>query len=184
MVAEGVDALSRPHPPRLNTPADRAQWRVTPHWFQRFEQWAAEPLTIDLFASRTDHRLPRFYAAQPCAEAEGMPNCFANTWPAGTHYAHPPLGDIPTLLRHIADTGARVLALVPDWPSQPWWPALSRLTRRSWQLGRPNDIVERLAHDAATGQHYVPVTRPLPCLRLCLLQPTTSPASPTPPPTL
>jgi hypothetical protein len=181
MVAEGVDALSRPRPPRLNTVADRAQWRVTPHWFERFRQWAAEPLTIDLFASRTDHRLPRFYAIQPCAEAEGLPNCFANTWPAGTHYAHPPLSDIPTLLRHIAATGARVLALVPDWPSQPWWPALTALTRRSWQLGRPSDLVERLAHDAATGQQYVPVARPLPCFRLCLLHPTASPTSPAPP---
>ena len=56
--------------------------------------------------------------------------------------------------------------------------------RRSWQLGRPSDLVERLAHDAATGQQYVPVTRPLPCLRLCLLQPTTPPTGPTPPPTL
>ena len=184
MVAEGVDGLSRPRPPRLNTRADRAQWRVTCHWFQRFEQWAAEPLTIDLFASRTDHRLPRFYAVQPCAEAEGVPNCFANTWPAGTHYAHPPLGDIPTLLRHIADTGARVVALVPDWPSQPWWPALCRLTRRSWQLGRPSDLVERLAYDAPAGQQYVPVTRPLPCLRLCLLQTTTLPTGPTQPPDL
>ena len=183
MVAEGVDALSRPRPPRPNTSADRAQWRVTSHWFQRFQRWAAEPLTMDLFASRTDNRLPRFYCIQPCAEAEGVPNCFANTWPAGTHYAHPPLGDIPTLLRHIADTGARVLTLVPDWPSQPWWPALAALTRRSWQLGRPSDLVERLAHDTATGRQYVPVTRPLPRLRLCLLQPTTSPTSPTPPPT-
>ena len=73
-----------------------------------------------------------------------MPNCFANTWPTGTH-AHPPLGDIPTLLRHITNTGARVLALVPDWPSQPWWPTLTSLTLRSWQLGRPSDLVERLA---------------------------------------
>jgi hypothetical protein len=172
MIAEGVDALSRPRPHRPNSTADRAQWRVTAAWFQRFQHWVAEPLAVDLFASRTDHRLPRFYALQPCAEAEGVPNCFANTWPVGiTHYAHPPLGDIPNLLRHITATNSRVLALVPDWPSQPWWPALAALTVRSWQLGRPADLFERLAYDSCSGRQYVPVTRPLPCFRLCLLQP-------------
>ena len=183
MIAEGVDALSRPRPHRLNSTADRSRWRVTAPWFQRFQHWVAEPLAVDLFASRTDHRLPRFYTLEPCAEAEGVPNCFANTWPVGiTHYAHPPLGDIPNLLRHITATNSRVLALVPDWPSQPWWPALHALTVRSWQLGRPAGLFERLAHDTDTGRQYVPVTRPLPCFRLCLLQPTSAaPSQPQPP---
>ena len=110
MVAGGVDALSRPRPHRLNRTAGRGPSRVTTDWLRRFRQRAAEPLAVDLFEP---HRPPPpavlLRPTRAAPRPEGVPNCFANTWPTGvTHYAHPPLGDIPTLLRRITDTGARV----------------------------------------------------------------------------
>jgi hypothetical protein len=111
MVAGGVDALSRPRPHRLNPTASRGQSRVTADWLQRFRQRAAEPLAVDLFASRTDHRLPRFYSVQPGLR-RGQRACRTASPTRGlpasptTHTRRSATS--PTLLRRITDTGARV----------------------------------------------------------------------------
>jgi hypothetical protein len=165
-VIEGTDLLSRPVSFPENSVADRDQWRVAASWFDRIQQWAGVSFVADLFADRDNHRLPIFFSDEICAEAAGQPDCFANRWPAGVLYAFPPLHLIPRLLQHALVTDSHLVILVPDWPSQPWWPRLMSITTSSWLIGRRPDVFLRRAQ---TGESwgYVPVAKPFFELRVC-----------------
>ena len=158
-VSEGTDLLSRPPAFPENTVADRDNWRLELSWFQRVQVWAGCTFAADLFADRDNHRLPVFFSAAVCAEASGVPDCFANQWPLGVLYAFPPLHLIPRLVQHASTTDAEIVILVPDWPSQPWWPKLMSITTKSLFIGRRPDLFLRRAQ---TGDSwgYVPVARP------------------------
>ena len=158
-VAEGTDLLSRPPAFRENTVADRYHWRLQLPWFLRIQEWAGCTFAADLFADRDNHRLPVFFSAAVCAEAAGVPDCFANRWPPGVLYAFPPLHLIPRLVLHASATDADIVLLVPDWPSQPWWPKLMSITTQSWFIGRRSDLFCRRTQ-SGDSWGYVPVSRP------------------------
>jgi hypothetical protein len=174
-VAEGTDQLSRPPQAPLNSVPDRDEWRVTRLWFERIQEWAREDFVVDLFADRDNHRLPAFYAPCGCAEALGQPDAFANVWPVGLHYAFPPLGLVPRLLQLVHDVDADVVLLVPDWPSQHWWPRLMAMTTSSWFVGRLPDVFERRA-DVGGVWGYHPVRKPFFELRICRVKPSVAAA--------
>ena len=158
-VEEGVDRLSRPRAMPLNTTADRDHWRLSSAWFELLQAWAAEAVTMDLMAERDNARCPQFFALHLSKDAVGVPDAFANEWPEGLLYCFPPMHLVPSVLRHVAQSSARVLLVVPDWPSQPWWPLLLRLSRRSRLLRRLPDLYERRAEVDGIWK-YVAVPRP------------------------
>jgi hypothetical protein len=175
-VIEGTDRLSRPLEPPLNSIADRDEWRVEHSWFERIQDWAQCAFAADLFADRDNHRLPLFYSATYCAEAVGHPDCFANVWPPGVLYAFPPVRLIPRLLQRALDLDAHIVLLVPDWPSQPWWPRLMSMTVSSWFVGRKPDLFERRA-DVSGSWGYVAVASPIYELRVCRIHASTAAAA-------
>jgi RNase P/RNase MRP subunit p29 len=173
-VIEGTDLLSRPLEPPLNSIADRDEWRVEQTWFERIQDWAQCTFAADLFADRDNHRLPLFYSAGCCADAVGHPDCFANIWPPGVVlYAFPPIGLVPRLLQRALDTDAHVVLLVPDWPSQPWWPKLMSMTVSSWFVGRKPGLFERRT-EVSGSWGYVAVTSPFYELRVCRIHASTA----------
>jgi len=177
-VLEGTDRLSRPLEPALNSIEDRDEWRVERSWFERIQDWARCTFAADLFADRDNHRLPLFYSASRCAEAVGQPDCFANAWPPGVVlYAFPPLRLIPRLLQHALDVDAHVVLLVPDWPSQPWWPKLMSMTISSWFVGRKPGLFERRA-EVSGSWGYVAVASPFYELRVCRIHASTAASTP------
>jgi hypothetical protein len=108
---------------------------------------------MDLMAERDNAR---------CAQCPPVEGCnwsaLANDWPEGLLYCFPP-HLVPSVLRHVAQSSARVLLVVPDWPSQPWWPLLLRLSRRSRLLRRLPDLDERRVEVDGIWK-YVAVQRP------------------------
>ena len=173
-VIEGTDRLSRPLEPPLNSIADRDEWRVERSWFARIQDWAQCTFAADLFADRDNHRLPLFYSASCCADAVGHPDCFANVWPPGVVlYAFPPIGLIPRLLQRALDSDAHVVLLVPDWPSQPWWPRLMSMTVSSWFIGRRPGLFERRTESSGSWG-YVAVASPFYELRVCRIHASTA----------
>ena len=114
---------------------------------------------MDLMAERDNARCPQFFALHLSKDAVGVPDAFANEWPEGLLYCFPPRHLVPSVLRHVAQSSARVLLVVPDWPSQPWWPLLLRLSRRSRLLRRLPDLYERRAEVDGIWK-YVAVPRP------------------------
>ena len=85
---------------------------------------------IDLFASRLNHQFPRYISYKPDLDAEAV-NAFTMSWSDVTFCAFPPFCIIPSVLQKIIKDRARGILVVPDWPSQLWYPILARgLTQR------------------------------------------------------
>ena len=146
-------------------------------WFERIQDWAQCTFAADLFAHRDNHRVPLFFSASCCADAVGHPDCFANVWPPGVLlYSFPPIRLIPRLLQHALDLDALVVLLLPDWPSQPWWPKLMSMSISSWFVGRKPGLFERRA--AVSGSWgYVAVASPFYVLRVCRIHASTAAAT-------
>ena len=85
---------------------------------------------IDLFAFRLNHQFPRYVSYKPDPDAEAV-SAFTMSWSDATFYAFPPFCVIPSVLYKTIKDRARGILIVPDWPSQPWYPILARgLTQR------------------------------------------------------
>ena len=95
---------------------------------------------------------------------------------AGVAYAFPPLHLIPRVVQHALDTDSHLVLLVPNWPSQPWWPKLMSITTRSWLVGRKSDLFSRRAQ-SGEAWGYVPVLRPFFELLVCRVHASSAAAS-------
>ncbi|XP_040200959.1 uncharacterized protein LOC120932552 [Rana temporaria] len=101
---------------------DSSDWGLDCSVFTRIELlWG--PLGIDLFASRLNHQLPRFFSWRPDPGSSAV-DAFRHSWTGGTHYAFPPFSMIPRVLLQITNQGATVVLITPWWPAQPWFPLL------------------------------------------------------------
>jgi hypothetical protein len=115
-------------PRELNTLADAlskaeesCDWQLNPREFKRLSQlWG--PFDIDLFASATNHQLPRYYSYHHTPDCAGV-NAFAFKW-GKRAWCNPPFAIIARVLDHARTCGARLCLVVPFWPSALWWPRL------------------------------------------------------------
>ena len=81
---------------------------------------------IDLFASRLNYQFSPYVAYRPDPAAIAI-NAFSVHWSARAFYAFPPFSVIPSVLHKIITEEARGVLVVPDWPSQPWYPKLASM---------------------------------------------------------
>ncbi|KAM8939450.1 LOW QUALITY PROTEIN: uncharacterized protein RCH25_053096 [Pelodytes ibericus] len=106
--------------------ADSSDWRLHPRIFHQLENlWG--PLDIDLFASRLNTQLPKFYSWRPDPEALAS-DAFLQTWQSSRHYALPPFCLISRTLIHLHRSDASLVLVTPWWDSQPWFPTLLELS--------------------------------------------------------
>lgn len=105
---------------------DPTGWQLHPVVFAHLtEVWG--PFSIDLFASETNHLLPRFFSWIASDEAEGI-DCFRHPWPKGA-FAHPTPSLIGRVLEKVKREAVQDLVLIaPSWPTAPWWPDILRLS--------------------------------------------------------
>jgi hypothetical protein len=116
---EAADAESR-------KARDQTEWALDPEIFQQGTQRLGVKPVIDLFASRLNYKLKPFIAYQPDPEAEAV-NAFTISWHSYLFYAFPPFSIIPLVLQKIREEESTGLIVVPNWPTQPWWPYLMRM---------------------------------------------------------
>ena len=125
-----LQAVHRPG--KVNLRADRlSRWtvdhtdvRLPPSAFQRVEQlWG--PHTVDLFASRHNHLLPRYVSWKPDPEAIAV-DAFMFQLRDENPYCFPPPACIPRLLQEVVHQQATVTLIAPGWQA-PWLPDLRRL---------------------------------------------------------
>ena len=120
-------------PGRLNTIADRksrakpdsSDWHLNQQSFQILMRDLGR-CTIDLFASRTNHQLPRFYSYKPDPEAEAI-DALTQPWAGEIGYAFPPFSLVAKCLRKVIHEGATITLVCPVWPTQPWYAQLLQL---------------------------------------------------------
>ena len=114
-----------------------AEWQLNPIIFSQIVSMLKFTPEIDLFATRLNNQVTRFYSWQPDPDALAI-NAFAQQWHENFMYAFPPFSMISRVLQKIEqERTERVLMILPMWPTQNWWPgALGMLVRAPYLLPR------------------------------------------------
>lgn len=99
---------------------DNIEWMLDPKSFAKIIKQYGTP-DIDLFASRLNHQLPMYVAWEPDPEAAAV-DAFTLDWGNFFFYAFPPFCLISRVLQKIQADSASGILVVPDWPTQPWFP--------------------------------------------------------------
>ena len=81
---------------------------------------------IDLFASRLNYRLKPYVSYKPNPGAVAV-DAFSIQWSQYVFYAFSPFSVIMRTLQKIQQDQATGLLLAPFWPTQAWWPTLTRM---------------------------------------------------------
>ena len=77
-----------------------------------------------LFASRLNAQLPVFLSYQPDPEPMHI-NTLSISWQGRSFYAFPPFAAIGKVLHKIVLDVVSGIIVVPNWPTQPWYSAVS-----------------------------------------------------------
>jgi len=106
---------------------DRQEWRLSDEAFGEVEQ-AFGPHTIDLFASRRNTQLPRFFSRWLDPDSAAT-DALKRPWLCeGNAYAHPPIAIIPQVIAKLKAEGSEITLVAPVWASQAWISDLLQLS--------------------------------------------------------
>ena len=126
--------LSAAHVPGIdNTEADEesrtinddTEWSLTARVFESIKE-AYPQISIDLFASRINHKLNRYVSRRPDPEAYAV-DAFSMTWTNNVFYMFPPFSLIGRILQKVQEDKTEAVLLAPIWTTQSWWPSLLEL---------------------------------------------------------
>lgn len=115
-------------PSRENTDADResrrvnidTEWELGNSFFQTIvEKWGLPEL--DLFASRSNAKTEAFCSWKRDPEACYI-DAFTVNWSKHFFYAFPPFAMVAKVLQKMISDKAQGIVVVPQWPTQPWFP--------------------------------------------------------------
>jgi len=117
-------------PGKLNTKADKLSrqisshndWKLNPKAFQVLQQLRG-PFDIDLFASRVNKQVERFFSWKPEPGAEAV-DAFRQPWKRIKGWANPPFNLIGRVLSKVKKEKANLTLVAPIWPAQSWFPIL------------------------------------------------------------
>ena len=137
-VIQNNNWLSAAHiPGKLNVEADlesrkmeiHTEWKLDESTFQEICNFFKFVPDMDLFASRLNTQLKRFMSYRPDPECFAV-NAFLSNWKKLKFYCFPPFAStvICRILQKIVQDSARGILIIPDWPSQPWYAALTDIT--------------------------------------------------------
>lgn len=158
-------------PGRLNSIADersrkfndRTEWKLNRQAFDRIVSHFGVP-EIDLFASRLNAQVEKYVTWHPDPGAFAV-DAFTLDWKPFAFYAFPPFCMIPKCLQKIREDKARGLLLVPNWPTQAWFPQLvSMMEGEPLFIQRQEDL---LLLPVLNTTHPLNANIDLLCCRLC-----------------
>ena len=123
-------------PGHLNVIADKlsrlnqviqTEWSLLPEVFaQLCRRWHLP--SVDLFATRFNHKLPKFVSPVPDQSAWAV-DALSLHWEKLDAYAFPPTALLSQVVTKLLDHGFRHLILIaPGWPNMPWFWDLVRLS--------------------------------------------------------
>ena len=100
--------------------SDSSEWLLDPIVFHQLCLSLKVAPTIDLFASRISHLLPRYMTWKADPEAIAV-NALLQDWTDEQAYAFPPFPLIGKVLQKLKKHEIVLVLVCPIWPSQPWW---------------------------------------------------------------
>lgn len=127
-----------------NTIADRESRRLEPETEYELNEDAFRELCdkfgrpkIDLFASRINTKCRRYISWKKDPGALTA-DAFTVKWNSWFFYAFPPFTLIPKILGKVACEDARGILVVPNWPSQTWYPQCMKMFEPEPIIFNPN----------------------------------------------
>ena len=106
---------------------DRSEWRLSAQAWQVVQRLHG-PHTVDLFASRRNAQLPRYFSRWQDPDAAST-NALEQPWGSEVNaYAHPPIVLIPRVLDKLVEDRAEITLVAPVWASQAWLPRLMEMS--------------------------------------------------------
>lgn len=104
----------------------RTEWKLHESIFKSVQLYFDFFPTIDLFASRLNTQLPRFFSYRPDPEAEVI-NAFCVLWTNIKFYCFPPFSCVGKVLQKIIFDQATGILIVPNWPNQFWYTTMQKI---------------------------------------------------------
>ena len=104
---------------------EATEWQLNPKIFKHITKTYFLP-NVDLFASRLNHQLPRYVSWHPDPKAFAV-DAFSISWTSEKFYIFPPFSIIGRVMKKIRMEGTQCMLIVPDWPSQVWYPLIKSI---------------------------------------------------------
>ena len=130
-LAHNIQLLAKHILGRFNTLADRmsrmdkpipTEWSLNQEIANKIFQIMDFP-SIDLFATRLNHRLPLYVSPIPDQKALSI-DAISMDWNGIHAYAFPPFHLIQTVINKIRISQCKIVLIAPLWPDRPWFPEL------------------------------------------------------------
>ena len=118
-----------------------AEWKLNSNFLeQALEELDFLP-EMDLFASRLNFQFANYVSYKPDPDAVAV-DAFSFSWKDINFYAFPPFSILHRVLKKVLMEKAQGILVVPDWPTQVWWPLLLRLlVQKPWELPARDTIL-------------------------------------------
>jgi ribonuclease HI len=150
-----IEVIPRHRPGKLNEVADAlsrleraGDYALKREAFEKGMVALAEPgeepkeiVNLDLFATRRNTLLDQYVFPSPDCAAVAC-DAFSVTWKEWRPLIHPPITLILRCLQRIREENVRAVVVIPNLPSQPWWPLMMELTKLSTNLGKSNEVLQ------------------------------------------
>ena len=107
------------------TENDDREWSLNANIFNTIHE-PFPGLTVDLFASRLNNKLPKYVSRKPDPNAFAT-DAFSLTWDNNFYFMFPPFSLLPRILQKIEADRVSALLIAPLWPTKSWWPSLLHL---------------------------------------------------------
>ena len=130
-LTHSIQLLVKHIPGRFNTLGDRmsridksisTEWSLNQEIANKIFQIMDFP-SIDLFATRLNHRLPLYVSPIPDQNALSI-DAISMDWNRIHAYAFPPFHLIQTVINKIRISQYKIVLIAPLWPDRPWFPEL------------------------------------------------------------
>lgn len=116
---------------------DDTEWAILPEVFRAIKQ--IHPcLSVDLFASRLNHKLDKYVSGRADPKAM-LTDAFSFTCANECYFIFPPFSLIGRILKKVQEDKTEAVLIAPIWCTQSWWPSLLNLIcGESFQIRQTN----------------------------------------------
>jgi len=122
------------------------EWELNDSYFNLVIEHFGYP-EVDLFASNINTKCNKFVSWRPCPGAMAV-DAFTISWSKIKFYAFPPFIVIARVIKKIIDDNAHGILVVPQWPSQPWFPEFTKLICGKPLIFEPNhELLQSVLRD-------------------------------------
>ncbi|VDI82133.1 Hypothetical predicted protein [Mytilus galloprovincialis] len=111
------------------------------------------PHDVDLFASKINHQLPRYYSYFPDSYAEAV-DAFSVQWNNINCYCFPPFSLIGKIMQKVDKDKADMTLVAPLWNTQNWFPLiLHRIVADSFMINSQKNLLYQ--PQSPTIEHHI-----------------------------